>query len=64
MEQGLANNSGITTSMCSNKFLKIYVKKSQFMKDIPENIEEYIIKNTQLIGKPAINKLGYYVFNK
>ena len=64
IDQGLVNNSGMTTSMCSNNFLKIYVNKSQFLKNIPENIEQYIIKNTQFLGKPAINKLEYYVYDK
>lgn len=63
MEQGFANNSGIATSICSNKFLKIYVKKFQSL-NIPDNIEQHIINNTQYIGKPALNKLGYYVYNK
>ena len=64
IDQGLANNSDITTSMCSNKFLKIYAKRSQFLKNIPENIEQYIIKNTQFVGMPLINKLEYYVYDK
>ena len=51
-------SSSITTS--SSKCLKIYVKKEK----IPENIEEYIIKNTQYIGKPALNQMKYYVYNK
>lgn len=63
MEQGLANNSGITTTMCSNKFLKIYVKKNEKL-NIPENVEQHIIKHTQLIGRPASNKLKYYVYKK
>ena len=56
MEQGLANNSGITTTMCSNKFLKIYVKKNEKL-NIPKNVEQHIIYNTQLIVRPAFNKL-------
>lgn len=63
IEQGLPNNSGITTTMCSNKFLKIYAKKNEKL-NIPENVEQHIIKNTQLIGKPAFNKLKYYVYKK
>ena len=51
-------SSSITTS--SSKCIKIYVKKE----NIPENIEEYIIKNTQYIGKPALNQLKYYIYNK
>ena len=51
-------SSSITSS--SSKCLKIYVKKQK----IPENIEEYIIKNTQYIGKPALNQMKYYVYNK
>ena len=63
MEQHFTNNSGVNTSICSNKFLKIYVKKFQSL-NIPDNIEQHIINNTQYIGKPALNKLGYYVYNK
>lgn len=63
MEAGIINNSYGTTTISSNKFLKIYVKiKQKFV--IPENIEEYIINNTELIGKPAINQLKYYIYNK
>ena len=63
MEQGFANNSVVATSICSNKFLKIYVKKVKSL-NTPDNIEHHIINNTQYIGKPALNKLGYYVYNK
>lgn len=63
MEQGMMNNSYITTTISSNKFLKIFVKKKQKF-NIPENIEQYIIDNTELIGKPAVNQLKYYVYNK
>ena len=63
MEQGMLNNSYITTTISSNKFLKIYVKKIQYF-NIPENIEQYIIDKTELIGKPAVNQLKYYVYNK
>ena len=60
---GMGNISGITTNESLNKYLKIYVKKSNSF-IIPENIEEHIIKNTELIGKPAINQLKYYVYDK
>ena len=60
---GSENNSGITTSESLNKNLKIYVQKFNNL-NIPENIEEHIIANTDLIGKPAINKLKYYVYDK
>ena len=60
MEQGFVNNSGIATSLYSNKFLKIYVNKVKSLNK-PDNIEQHIINNTQYIGKPALNKLGYYV---
>ena len=42
MEQGFANYSGITTSIYSNKFLKIYVKTMQSL-NISDNIEQHII---------------------
>lgn len=60
---GVGNISGITTSESLNKYLKIYVKKYNNL-NIPENIEEHIITNTELIGKPAINQLKYYVYDK
>ena len=63
MEAGMVNNSYHTTTMSLHKFLKIYVKIKQKF-DIPENIEEYIINNTELIGKPATNQLKYYIYNK
>jgi len=63
MEQGMINNSYNTTTICSNKYLKIYVKEKQLF-NVPSNIEQYIVINTQLIGKPAINELKYYVYNK
>ena len=63
MEFGFANNSMITTTISSNKLLKIYVKINKKF-NIPDNIEQYIINNTELIGKPAINQLKYYVYNK
>lgn len=63
MEAGMINNSYHTTTMSLHKFLKIYVKIKQKF-DIPENIEEYIINNTELIGKPATNQLKYYIYNK
>jgi hypothetical protein len=63
MEFGYGNNSINTTTIGSNKHLKIFVKINQKF-NIPENIEEYIINNTQLIGKPAMNQLKYYVYHK
>ena len=63
MEFGYLNNSMITTTISSNKSLKIYAKINKKF-NIPENIEQYIINNTELIGKPAINQLKYYVYNK
>ena len=63
MEAGMHNTSFGTTSMSSNKILKIYVKKYEKFK-IPKNIEEYIINNTDLIGKPALNQMKYYIYNK
>ena len=63
MEEGFLNNSGIATSICSKKFLKIYVNKVKSL-NTPDNIEKHIINNTQDIGKPALNKLGNYVYNQ
>ena len=63
MEIGLVNNSAITTTISSNKFLKLYVKKNQNINFVKKT-EEYIINNTKCIGKPAINQMKYYVYNK
>ena len=63
MEQGMHNSSNGTTSISSNKILKVYAKKHEKLK-VPKNIEEYIINNTDLIGKPALNKMKYYIYNK
>lgn len=45
-------------------YLKIYVQNEKRFVHITKNIEQYIIDNTYLIGKPIINELKYYIFNK
>ena len=45
-------------------YLKIYVQNEKRFNHIPKNIDEYIIENTYLIGKPIINELKYYIYNK
>lgn len=62
MENANISSSHLTAS--TSKFLKIYVKKEEKYNNIPEKIEEYIIKNTQYIGKPALNQLKFYSYNK
>ena len=43
-------------------YLKIYVQNEKRFNHIPKNIDEYIIENTYLIGKPIINELKYYIY--
>jgi hypothetical protein len=52
-----------TTQLVKNK-IKIYVKNPRKYKYIAENIEEYIINNTKLIGKPIINEYECYLYDK
>lgn len=50
---------------CAKKIYKIYVKYKKFYYDkISSNMEEYIIKNTYLIGRPIINEYKYYLYEK
>ena len=60
-----SNNEDIATSFKSQliKF-NIYVKYKSTFKHLSSNMEEYIINNTIFIGKPLINKLGYYIYKK
>ena len=59
----LYHNSSTTTF--SNSFsLNIYIKYKYRYKHIIEKIEEYIINNTYLIGKPILNEAEYYLYNK
>ena len=58
------NSLSGTTDMSNNMSLIIYIKYKHRYKHIIEKIEEYISKNTYLIGKPIINKLKYYLYNK
>ena len=54
------NTSPPNSNLYSGKTLNIYVINDNRF-EVPENIEEYIIKNTELIGKPALHELKYYV---
>ena len=60
------NNSHIssTTIPVKTRHLKIYVQNEKRFNHISQNMDEYIIENTYLIGKPIINELAYYLFNK
>lgn len=51
-----------STAVTTNTYLKIYISIKN--ENISDKIEEYIIINTHLIGKPIINKLKYYLYNK
>ena len=57
------NNSIINKTGTYNKCLTIYVKTMNKL-IIPDNIEQYIIDNTNYVGKPAINQLKYYTYDK
>ena len=47
-----------------SRYLKIYVQNEKRFNHIAKNLDEYIIENTYLIGKPIINELKYYIYNK
>ena len=51
-----------STAVTNNMYLKIYISIKN--ENISDKIEEYISINTHLIGKPIINKLKYYLYNK
>ena len=51
-----------STAVTNNSCLEIYISIKN--ENISDNIEEYIRINTHLIGKPIINKLIYYLYNK
>ena len=57
-----------STSEFQNYILNIYVKNEKKYinkyNKIEKNIEEYIINNTYLIGKPILNHFRYYLYNK
>ena len=53
-----------TTAITDNKFLKIYVKYEPKYKLLSKNMEGYIINYMHLIGKPMLNSLRYYLYNK
>ena len=64
MEKNLEKSDEISNSIPPSRYLKIYVQNEKRFNHISENIDEYIIKNTNLIGKPIINELKYFIFNK
>ena len=51
-----------STAVTNNFNLKIYISIKN--ENIADKIEEYININTHLIGKPIVNKLKYYLYNK
>ena len=53
-----------STVRVKSRYLKIYVQNEKRFNHIAKNIDEYIIENTYLIGKPIINELKYYIYNK
>ena len=66
MEAEEKNNSKSlsTTNIIKSRQLKLYVQNEKRFNHISKNINEYIIENTYLIGKPIINELKYYIYNK
>ena len=59
-----SNGSSTTTIPVKSRYLKIYVQNEKRFNHISKNMEDYIIEKTYLIGKPIINELKYYIFNK
>ena len=53
-----------STFRVKSRYLKIYVQNEKRFNHIANNLDEYIIENTYLIGKPIINELKYYIYNK
>ena len=53
-----------STPRVKSRYLKIYVQNEKRFNHIANNLDEYIIENTYLIGKPLINELKYYIYNK
>ena len=63
----LAEKHSKTTSYripVSNRYLKIYVKFEKNYFSLSKDFDQYIIDNTYLIGKPMINDLRFYIYNK
>ena len=61
---GLRYQISSSTAITNNKNLKIYIKYEHKYKDLSENMEEYISNHIHLIGKPMLNNLKYYLYNK
>lgn len=53
-----------SSTAASNNLLNLRIYISIKNENISDRIEEYISINTHLIGKPIINKLKYYLYNK
>ena len=58
------NLNNVSKNTQNVRYLKIYVQNEKRLEHISGNMDEYIIKNTIFIGKPMINELKYYIFNK
>ena len=61
---GLRYQISSSTAITNNKNLKIYIKYEHKYKYLSENMEEYISNHIHLIGKPMLNNLKYYLYNK
>ena len=61
---GLRYQISSSTAITNNKNLKIYIKYEHKYKDLSANMEEYISNHMHLIGKPMLNNLKYYLYNK
>lgn len=58
----LLYHSNLTTAISNIIQFKIYISIKN--ENVSEKIEEYISTNMHLIGRPIINKLKYYIYNK
>ena len=63
VEKLSCSNTNDTFKNYIKKF-NIYVKYKSTYKHLSSNMEEYIINNIIFIGKPIINGLGYYIYNR
>ena len=64
MQKNLDKSNKNSKDFQSSRYLKIYVQNEKRFNHLSDNMDEYIIKNTNFIGKPIINELKYFIFNK
>ena len=63
-EENITPGGYHSTVRVKSRYLKIYVQNGKRFNHISKNLDKYIIENTYLIGKPIINELKYYIYNK